>query len=315
MPYAQPIRRAVALITALVAFGLHGRAQRAAPGTLHERYEQRLARRAEERRRQVQVGLAEARMQGKPVLVLVVPEATFFEFDPDVAARSRILSGLLLTQDRDLRAALALLRPIAAKLSELQAILGIAPPPGLPCALLLDPPPEPALGRSATTAVHCTPIAVDGRSADFVASAAATTKVERERQLEFLRTKEREFLTALPQAIAAHGIDAAALARAVESRLSAGEHRAIRNWLDGGAQPEPALLVRAAPWVLQAAEGLPAPSGLALRTAVATAFAQWILAAGVPGARWAGPAYSEACIREPNLPALPGRYLRFHEAL
>lgn len=313
MHHTRPSRGAATLVTALAVLGAPGFAQQTAPATLHERYEQRLARRAEDRRRQVEAGLAEARAMGKPVLILVVPEAVFFETDTDLAARSRILSGLLLTQDIDMRCELARLQPIAAKLSELTAIAGIAPPPGLPCALLLNPPPAESRGPNDSNTF--TPIVLDGRSADFVVPEADTTQDVRERQLAFLSAKEAELMTALPQAITAHGIDRAALARAVETRLSAADHRAVTEWLAGDRTPEPALVVRAAPWILQVAETRPGPTRTALRKAVATAFSQWILAAPVPGARWAGPAYGDACSLHPKLPPLPDRHLRFHDPL
>lgn len=299
-------------MAALGAFGSPSFAQQATPPTLHERFEERLARRAADRLRQVEAGLAEARSVGKPVLVLVVPEPTFFESDHDLAARSRTLTALLLTSDVDTRCELALLRPIAAKLSELTTIAGMVPVPGLPCAALLDPPPAP---RAPDFTTRVTPIVMDDRCPDFAHAEADITKVVRERQLRFLTEKEGELTKALPQAIAAHGIDRAALARAVESRLSATDHRAIADWLAGGRAPEPDLIVRAAPWILQVAATRLGPARTELRTAVATAFSQWILAAPLPGARWAGPAYGEACSLHPTIPALPGRYLRFHEAL
>jgi hypothetical protein len=300
------------LLTALGALGAPSFAQQAAPPSLHERFEERLARRAADRRRQVEAGLAEARSVGKPVLVLVVPEPTFFETDPDLAARSRILTALLLTTDVDTRCELALLQPIAAKLSELTTLAGTAPRTGLPCALLLDPPPVPRPADFTTTA---TPLELDGRGPDFVVPDEDVTKGVRERQLAFLTTKEAELAKALPQAIATHGIDRGALARAVESRLSADDHRAVEGWLAGGRAPEPALIVRAAPWILHTAEARPTAGRTALRTAVATAFSQWIAAAPPHGAKWPEPAYGAGCSLHPTLPALPDRLLQFHAVL
>lgn len=310
--------RLAAAVTALTALAAPGFAQQEAPATLHERYEQRLARRAQHRRSVVEAGLAEARAVGKPVLVLVVPEATFVESDPDLAARSRMLTALLLTSDVDTRCELALLQPVAAKLSELTAIAGTAPRRDLPCALLLDPPAAPR-APDATTAV--TPIVIDGRAPDFVVESAAIDTVDRarrERQLTFLAAKEAELRQALTRAIATHGIDRAALARATESRLPAAEHRLVGNWLAGGPAPAPALIVRAAPWVLQAAEARSGPFRSALRAAVATSYSEWILATPPPGGRWpAEPAerFVWTCDLHPTMPPLPGRCLEFHDPL
>jgi hypothetical protein len=206
------------------------------------------------RMQQLTAALATATAHGKPLLVLVVPEAQAAMHEAGA------WFGAWLTHcDAAAKRTLGLCTVACARLDEVAKATGlrgeaVAPATQAVTMLLVDPAREGPAGAVPARAVRITP--------DFDTPTVAGTRPQRERQPEGYFAPQPEDLARVTEALRAglarHGADLDTLAAAAQTTLDASQQQALAAWLAGDAAPAPELLVRGLAVLQQRLASLPA---------------------------------------------------------
>lgn len=241
------------------------------------------------RRAQLSEAAAEARRTGRPLLVLLVPERK------DAWAAGEWFGALLRHGDDafqiDASACVLACAPAPDVQAELGATAAAAAPSPCEVALLLVD--LPASAKAAPSKVTRIEPALQFRPP----LPPAPTRPGEPRgprhggtlswQQGWREAGVRMLSVAVHAAARKHGIDASAAATAAERALTAAERDVAESWLRDGGDLDPALLQRAAAYLRQQAEGLPAPRRTHAVADLASALRATAAERPVAGAVWA----------------------------
>ena len=234
------------------------------------------------RQRQLSAALAEAKAHGKPLLVLVVPEARAAMHEAGVWFGAWLTHG-----DADAKWTLGLCTLACARLDEVAKATGlrgeaVAPATQAVTMLLVEPAREGPAGAVPARAVRIAP--------DFAAEPAAGPRAQRETTLEgYFAPQPVDLATmteALRSGLARHGADLDTLAAAAQATLDASQQQALAAWLVGDAAPAPELLVRGLAVLRQRLASLPAATQQRRLDELAAAVTTVVVQRQVAGARW-----------------------------
>ena len=229
------------------------------------------------RMQQLTAALATATAHGKPLLVLVVPEAQAAMHEAGA------WFGAWLTHcDAAAKRTLGLCTVACARLDEVAKATGVrgeavAPATQAVTMLLVDPARE-----GPARAVRITPM--------FAAAPAAGPRAQRETTLEgFFAPQSADLATmteALRAGLARHGADLDILAATAQATLDASQRESLAAWLAGDAASAPELLVRGLAVLQQRLASLPAATQERRLDELAAAVTTVVVQREVAGARW-----------------------------
>ncbi len=230
------------------------------------------------REQQLRSAAAQAKAQGKPLLVFVVP-------DDERAAytRGEWLGAWLVQGGSRARLDAALCVPAAATLQEVRALGRVQVSDPAPVMLLLDAAP---IGDPAAPLITATPVEI---------ALPAKAGPERVGDLERLTLA---LATALPRHSGALDV----MARRVRAALATEDRQRLDAWIAGGPLPADDLLVRAAACLRCAGAGMDAEHSQATEAALLAAIDRVLIQRPLPGARWGR---TEGCgvdIEDPDAP-------------
>jgi hypothetical protein len=248
------------------------------------------------RRRQFVEAVAVARAEGRPLLVLLVPERK------DAWEAGHWFGALLRHGDDAFQFDAAACVLACAPIAEVQARLGaaaaaVAPSPCEVALLLVD---LPASAKAAPTKVTRIVPALQFRPPTPPEPKSPSEPPVPQRggdlawQLDWRTQGVRTLSAAVHAAAQKHGVDPAAVAMATERGLTAAEREQAQAWLRDGGDLAPALLLRAAVALRQQAQALPAPRRTQAQAELATALRATAAERPVAGAVW-GNAYCPPC--------------------
>lgn len=236
------------------------------------------------RQRQLTAALATATAHGKPLLVLVVPEAQAAMHEAGAWFGAWLTHG-----DAVAKRTLGLCAVACARLDEVATATGVrgeavAPATQAVTLLLVEPAREGPAGAVPARAVRITP--------DFDAPTVTGTRTQRELMPEgFFAPQSADLATmteALRAGLARHGADLDTLAAAAQATLDASQRESLAAWLAGDAAPAPELLVRGLAVLQQRLASLPAATQERRLDELAAAVTTVVVKRQVAGARWLG---------------------------
>lgn len=236
------------------------------------------------RQRQLTAALATATAHGKPLLVLVVPEARAAMHEAGAWFGAWLTYG-----DAAAKRTLGLCTVACARLDEVAKATGVrgevvAPATQAVTLLLVEPAREGPAGAVPARAVRIAP--------DFDAPTVAGTRAPREMAPEGFFAPQPEDLARVTEALRAGlarlGADLDTLAAAARATLDASQQQALAAWLAGDSAPAPApeLLVRGLAVLQQRLASLPAATQERRLDELAAAVTTVVVQREVAGARW-----------------------------
>jgi hypothetical protein len=236
------------------------------------------------RMRQLTAALATAAAHGKPLLVLVVPEARAAMHEAGAWFGAWLTHG-----DKAAKRTLGLCTVACARLDEVAKATGlrgeaVAPATQAVTMLLVEPAREGPAGAAPVRAVRITP--------DFEAPPATGMRIRREMASVGFFAPQSEDLAmvtaALRAGLARLGADLDTLAAAARATLDASQQQALAAWLAGDAAPAPApdLLVRGLAVLQQRLASLPAAAQERRLDELAAAVTAVVVKRQVAGSRW-----------------------------
>ena len=226
---------------------------------------------ADARKKQLGEAFERARQQGKPVLVLIVPD------DEDQVWLAGSWFGAFLNHGGSLAMLeLGMTVPACAKVGELGKATG-AKLPAKPTMVLVSPGE-----RDKVTPIEVELGLVGGAEFD-----PAEEWQEREkRETKHIVGKLDELTKALIKGMHRHGCNVATLAAAARSKMSAGDRERLQAWFTGGEAPADQLILRAAAEVRRAAGERSDERRKVLLAALELAVVREIVKQPIAGARW-----------------------------
>ena len=233
------------------------------------------------RAEQFQKAAAQARLHGKPVLVLIVPD------DQNAAwLRGRWLGAFLNHANAVGTLELSLTVPACLKLSELKSLTGAKlsdhKPSGDPVMALLDVREGKGPGESP----KCTPIAFELGPMGGKAVADESWQDRGKRQRKEIEARLGALTYELVKAMHVHGCNLATLAAGAERVMTEAQLSALREWFAGGKQPGHELIVRGAAMVRREAARQSGEQRKATLAALVAAYQAEVVKMPVAGARW-----------------------------
>jgi hypothetical protein len=241
------------------------------------------------RRAQLRAAATEARRTGRPLLVLLVPERK------DAWAAGQWFGALLRHGDDAFQFDAAACVLACAPAADVQAELGAtaaatAPSPCEVALLLLDLPVSAKAAPSKVTRIEPAlqfrpPLPPEPTTPDEPPGPQRGGDLawQRDWRMEGVRTLS----VAVHAAARKHGVDASAAATAAERELTAAERDVAESWLRDGGDLDPALLQRAAAYLRQQAQALPAPRRTQALADLASALRATAAERPAAGAVWA----------------------------
>lgn len=233
---------------------------------------------ARDRERQLRAAASQAKAQGKPLLVFVVP-------DDEALARTRgeWIGAWLLRGGPAARLDVAVCVPAAASAAEVRTITRVALSDPVSPMLLID---AASFDIADGPALRVTPVEVD-------LPAAASPATE-----HGLVPLTEALSTALPK----HAGPLDAMSRSVRAALSEPDSERVQTWLRNGGRLDDELLVRTAAWTRCAMATMKAQHQISARASLLAAVDRLWLQRPLPGARWGRREGCAVDIEDPNAP-------------